>query len=562
MTEGMVGTGWPRRRELFLAACGRVTLFVQLPIVKMILDDPQVLYLGAWDGKGFFVFSSITFLALPGAVALLFVLLAQCSRRAAVLALLAVASYLLVQHLHYHYLLVQYTTAAWRRYVVLGLWTLSAVVMWKGRRQTVELLKTCSVFGVAVWGWFALQASPAALAWASHAPTAVPAPKTPMAKVPVLFLTFEKIVTSYVADEEGRILAERFPNLARFVAEADYYPHAYANTGATTYSLKTLYTGRVLTVEKNWRQSPNLRDILAADRHVVMVLDTMDYCEPSRDTCIRTIGVTGAEGLQLISGWYKTYAGTVLPARIQATLSLLGWRFDPRTTMWNREEGVSGKGGEDANAMAHKSVGARQLRELADAARQAGGAPNLYVMHNYITDGPGATTSVLTGRTEIEYRQDLETARANLATFDEELGTFLDTLKEAGIYHQALILMTADTGHDPKLMYVKGEAQFPSATEMSRVFLAIKRPEQTEGRVIGSVMRHIDVLPTVLEDLGIDPDPYRFQGRAVTDPSDTANLAQRPLEFVIPTASAGIIHYQLTDPDGPYRRMAKRALRW
>lgn len=542
--------------EIFWAGVGAVALLVQLPIVKMILDDPHVLSLAGWDWTVFLFFFAVTFVGLPATVGLLCWALFRRHARLGQFGLLAVTCYLFVMQIYFHEVLFRYPTASWRQAVGLGLFLALLGGMWRFRRWAIETLKVCRVFGAGILIVFAFHAAPVRLAGSAPVPAMTSAGTAKAGASPVFFLTFEKLAASFVLNAGGEVPADRFPNLAQFVAGADLYPNAYADMTRTTYALKTLYAGRVLTGQTDWQRHPTLRDILGADRQAVMVLDAamVDYCRPPGDACVRRLSSGGSAALDLVAGWYKTYAYMIAPGRLQRLFGLLGWRYDPRHTMWADVKDTRGLQPGDTW---HWRLGRWEFQELTQAAREGRTAPRFYLMHNFITDEPPLKSSILTGRTEAEHLQDREAARANLASFDQELGAFLDVLREAGSYDASLIVITADTAIDHALFETRGERELPFSDEMARVFFAIKRPGQRMGRLIRAPIRQIDVLPTVLADLGIDPAPYQFEGEPVTDPRDTTPLAQRPLEFVVATRTAGLVHYQLTDPVGPLRRRGR-----
>lgn len=534
-------------RHVFFAGWGVATLCVQLPIVKMIVDDPQTLYLGAWDGSTFGLFLFVTFFVVPVALGGIFSSIYLLFPPLSVFLVASVTSFLVVMGINFHYLQLYYIEASWRRPVVVGGFLLLIVLIWLFRHFVVRLLGVCGAFSVGILALFVYQAAPFRMADVS---ATLPAKQIARNEHPVFFLTFEKLVASYLMDADGRILEDRVPNLARFVSSADLYVNAYANTTATVYSLKTLYSGRLQSAERNWTRHANLRDIVGGNRRVFMFLDILpDYCRAPRDTCVRPFA-EGIQGRDLIVGWYKSYVKSILPDRLEGRLALRGWRFDPRMDLWVRaQRGL--KAGESLSV----HIGVRQFRDLSDVIQREGNAPHLYIMHSFISDGPGTKTSALQGRNESDYLQDLAWARENLATFDQHVGGFLDALKKFDVYDRSLIVIASDTGYDPASRNVKADKkELPASPEMLRIFTAIKRPGQKQGRVIPAVFRQIDVLPTILKHMGIDSGPYGFEGVPVTDPEDRTSLAQRPLHFVLTSEVAGLLHYRLTDPAGPLVR--------
>ncbi|MHC4721708.1 MAG: sulfatase [Planctomycetota bacterium] len=93
---------------------------------------------------------------------------------------------------------------------------------------------------------------------------------------------------------------------------------------------------------------------------------------------------------------------------------------------------------------------------------------------------------------------------------DEHLKRLFDSLKKLGLYHDSLIIFTADHGegmgeHD--YYFAHGENLYNILTHVP---LIIKCPAELTGRKTDFV-QHIDIVPTILKNLHIAPDP-RLQG--------------------------------------------------
>jgi hypothetical protein len=96
---------------------------------------------------------------------------------------------------------------------------------------------------------------------------------------------------------------------------------------------------------------------------------------------------------------------------------------------------------------------------------------------------------------------------------DRLIGHLTDRLREAGIYDDALIVVTADHGH----AFVAGEPERGvSEAQYEQILwapLVVKAPGQTdgEGRIDDSNVMSIDVLPTIADLLGVDL-PWKVDG--------------------------------------------------
>jgi arylsulfatase A-like enzyme len=101
---------------------------------------------------------------------------------------------------------------------------------------------------------------------------------------------------------------------------------------------------------------------------------------------------------------------------------------------------------------------------------------------------------------------------AELHYVDRQFGALLDTLRDAGVYDDTIIVVVADHGQGlgdhgwwfHRILY----------QEQIRVPLLVKIPRETQGLVVSDLVRSIDVAPTVLELLGVEP-PEGTQGRSL-----------------------------------------------
>ena len=106
-----------------------------------------------------------------------------------------------------------------------------------------------------------------------------------------------------------------------------------------------------------------------------------------------------------------------------------------------------------------------------------------------------------------------ENYRAQAAFADKRVGELITTLKEKGVYDDAVIVITSDHGIRP---FSDGmddlKAQIP---------LIIKVPDVGPG-VVESEYQHIDFLPTILDLLGMEA-PAGIEGRSAVTPEAAKN---------------------------------------
>ena len=132
--------------------------------------------------------------------------------------------------------------------------------------------------------------------------------------------------------------------------------------------------------------------------------------------------------------------------------------------------------------------------------------------------------------------RDLEHIRAlyagEIAWCDEQIGTILDALREAGRLEDTLVVVTADHGEEFFEHGNRGHRQ-TLYDEVLRVPLLVVPPHTADDRArrgtrVPDQVSLADVLPTVLDYVG-GPPPPRLWGRSLRPRIEGAELPPRPL---------------------------------
>ena len=101
-----------------------------------------------------------------------------------------------------------------------------------------------------------------------------------------------------------------------------------------------------------------------------------------------------------------------------------------------------------------------------------------------------------------------------IAYGDREFGRFVQSLKQRGLYDRALIVFMADHGEEflDHGQWLHGRSVYD---ELIRIPLIVKFPDQRDGgRRIAQQVQEVDILPTILENLGLPvPAPPVIAGR-------------------------------------------------
>ena len=120
----------------------------------------------------------------------------------------------------------------------------------------------------------------------------------------------------------------------------------------------------------------------------------------------------------------------------------------------------------------------------------------------------------------------IATYDGGIAYVDNELGKFLGKLKELGVYEKTLIIITSDHGEEFLEHGSVGHANI-QYQELTHIPMIMKLPDSMiSGRRIPQLVSIIDIMPTVLELVGIEVNeqtqgksmaPLIFNGRSIRD---------------------------------------------
>jgi arylsulfatase A-like enzyme len=113
-------------------------------------------------------------------------------------------------------------------------------------------------------------------------------------------------------------------------------------------------------------------------------------------------------------------------------------------------------------------------------------------------------------------------------TDDRLIKPLLDKLKEMNLYDQTMIIFTSDHGEE---FYDHGSWEHGQDLydESLKVPLVIKFPDSKfNGKKVDSFVRLIDVMPTILEELGIDFSNFSIEGQSLIPLLQNGEIGDRP----------------------------------
>jgi hypothetical protein len=349
-------------------------------------------------------------------------------------------------------------------------------------------------------------------------------------QTPVVLVVFDEFDPNMLMNARQQIDRTRYPNFAAFGDDATWYRNATTVSNQTTLAVPALLSGRrplpdLLPIAADY---PNSVFTLLGRSHSLHVTETATEICPER-LCGERVREPAGERLRSLT----KDLGVV-------SLHLLAPEgMEHRLPAVDRTFGDFGGGGRDdgpkqtqpdvpLSALRNRpgQIGAL-LREL----EPQRGRPGLYFVHTalphvpwqylpggqqYVNAGPDYPG--LDGETwstdSLPARLGLQRHLLQVGYVDRFVGRLMAKLRGAGLYDDALVILTADHG----VSYRSGQprrAPYPgNASDIAGVPLLIKRPGERAGRVDDSMVRTIDIVPTIAHELGVDL-PWEADGHAI-----------------------------------------------
>jgi hypothetical protein len=347
-------------------------------------------------------------------------------------------------------------------------------------------------------------------AWGEVLPVAVPPATAVQADTaaiepgpPIYILVLDEFTRAALLDNNGNIDAARFPNFAKFARESTWFTNATANAEATTRAIPVIVTGNFPQGydPSDAAYPQNLFRLLAPRYDVTIHEVETRFCASPEYHCPDAARVRSKKHL----------------LRAVADLYLL--RVGPLSLVLDVEAGQLQEERE------------RFRNFLAEIGPASGNKPVLEFMHHELPHSPYFLTAdgavyprspssfypSLAGKGDVI--ESLRKAYELQVEFvDRELGEFLERLKEAGVYDQALVIVTADHGVSWKVDAPGRVLGDDTADMILPIPLFIKLPGQTKPGVSNADVQSIDLLPTISAIVGVKV-PWTVAGRDIYGPA-------------------------------------------
>jgi sulfatase-like protein len=378
-------------------------------------------------------------------------------------------------------------------------------------------------------------------------------------RAPIVMVLFDELPVTSIEDDRGRIDAERFPGFGKLAEKATWFPNAYAVYDSTERAQPAIMDGNYPSKDKLPTSSdhPNSIFSLFGKTHTMHVSEeATTVC--SRDLCEdeRLEESYGSRMSSMTEDLGLVWLHVVSPPGIERDLASVSENWGNFGGGEETETETAEAPEEDANVRGNLNRN-RDDRwiEWIDEIR-GGGRPQLDFKHTllphvpwqYLPDGRlyrRTASDVISGLSSqsfehpgqlesLQQRHLLQTGFADL-----QLQRLWRKLEDEGIYDDALIVVAADHG----VAFREGERdrrrlKRENAPDIASIPLLIKAPGQEKGKIDDAYVETVDILPTMLDVLGVDPR-VKQDGKSAFSPEvqqrDTIRILERgtfePLEF-------------------------------
>lgn len=533
-----------------LALVGLAGLAITQPVLDLMGRNPEFFVAGSYTSAQIIQFGA--FVALVPSVALIVVFgLARLThpRLGTAVYLLLVA---LLGALFGNVLLRGLGFDDVRLAVLAALLGATAVVLVARARGGQLLLQYLAVANVFFLVAFLLTSPVGALVSADDSAGELGRVRVPQPPGPVVVVVFDELPVSTLMHVDGTINAERYPAFARLADRSTWFRNASSPHNRTERAVPALVTGTIIET----RAMPTFRDL---PRNLLALMGTampVERYESVTDLCPRdTCAARESKPLRTALGdSLVVYGHRVLPPELREDLA-------PIDDAWG-DFGGDGVGGTPAgippsegavdladpqdpfasnNPLArwHGSDSSErnpstQARRLVEHGLRIGPDPALHFIHVVLPHAPWSATPWATslmppmpdwddaGQADdaawsglIRYqRHSLQTGAADVA-----LGQVLEHLDESGVWDDATVVVTADHGTSTIPPDVGRVATERNLEEVYRVPLFLKVPGQQEATVVDDLANIVDLLPTLMDVLGIAAD-WEMDGHSLLDGSE------------------------------------------
>ena len=342
--------------------------------------------------------------------------------------------------------------------------------------------------------------------------------------VPIVHVVLDELPQATLADADGRIDAELFPNFARLAGESTWYRNATTVNDSTAAAVPAQLTGEQPQAGSlpTTRDHPRSLFTLFERSHELTVIEPITALCPER-LCGDVRPGTMDRLRSLESDLEVVVQHLLLPADLREGLPAVdrvweGFETGPVTDSGELQRGANLK--RDVLARLARDDPTAGFERAIGALERQGSRPPLVFLHStlphgpwrYLPDGrrypidgkeyPGLASKGWTGP-QWQVDQGFQRHVLQVQYVDRLLGRLLDALRARDLFDDAVIVVTADHGAAFSTGQPRRPANRANVGVIAPVPFFVKLPGQPDGRVDDRAVRTIDVLPTIAKAAGV-----------------------------------------------------------
>ena len=421
---------------------------------------------------------------------------------------------------------------------VLGVAATVALARAKGGRMLLGYLAMANV--LFLFGFLVVSPSSALLSGESN-PEALGKVSVPTPSGPVVFIVFDELPMSTLMRADGTINEARYPAFARLAKASTWYRNASTVSQLTEMAVPAIMTGLMPEdgVMPSYQDLPrNMMALMSAGMPVERYEAVTNMCPP--EACEARPGQPLRQALSDVA---VVFQHRVLPAHLRENLPPIddAWgSFGQGTSVASVGGAIPDDGFGESNPLArYRAFPASERAPETQAARlveqglAVDSTPGFHFVHVVLPHSPwfstpwgtrvmppppdwveDATLPGFNSSLQLRYqRHSLQVGATDVA-----LGAVIDHLEASGVWDDATVIVTADHGTSTLGPDVGRVATANNADEIYRVPMFIKTPGQAGAVVNDEVAMTIDLLPTLIDLLGIKTD-WVMDGHSLVDGS-------------------------------------------
>lgn len=358
---------------------------------------------------------------------------------------------------------------------------------------------------------------------------------------PIVVLQLDELPLSSLLKPDGSINETRFPNFARLAAASTWYPNAYALASETTLSVPSTLTGLAPDRDLLATSSDHPRNLftLLGLGYEQRVSETLTQLCPTT-VCTDDVGPRSTDGglVAALADTSVVLAHQLLPPGARQRLPSVedAWAgfADGEPSRDDADDGLdSHRPGDALDPKAEQVAAVRDgfdsaIDDLAGMDDRTLWFTHVLLPHSpWLLDQYGTTYPPAgpnpRGRPddkrwtrELDVLQGFQRHTLQLAHLDAQLGRIIDGLESQGVWDGAFVAVLADHGVS---FQVGTQYRSPIPDTVNEIFnvpFFVKLPGQAAGATNESYVSPTDVLPTIVDALGIDTD-WSFDGNSLVD---------------------------------------------